>query len=126
MVVPIYMGDKIHCINYTGISLLSTTYKILYRILLSRLTPHAEEIIEEHQCGFRRNKPTTVHMFCILQIIDKKCEYNEPAHQLFTYLKKAYDSVTREVLYNILTEFGIPMRLARLITMCLNETYSTV
>ena len=32
----------------------------------------------------------------------------------------------REVLYNILIEFGIPLRLVRLITMCLNETYSTV
>jgi hypothetical protein len=37
---------------------------------------------------------------------------------------KAYDSVRREVLYNILIEFGIPMKLVRLIKMCLNETYS--
>jgi len=29
-------------------------------------------------------------------------------------------------LYNILIEFGIPMRLVRLIKMCLNETYRRV
>jgi hypothetical protein len=29
-------------------------------------------------------------------------------------------------LYNILIEFGVPMKLVRLITMCLNETYSKV
>jgi hypothetical protein len=34
--------------------------------------------------------------------------------------------VSREVLYNILIEFGILMKLVRLIKMCLNETYSKV
>ena len=38
----------------------------------------------------------------------------------------AYDSVRREVLYNILIEFGIPRKLVRLIKMCLTETYSRV
>jgi hypothetical protein len=46
--------------------------------------------------------------------------------QLFIYFKKAYVSVRREALYNILIEFGIPRKLAGLIKMCLNETYSTV
>jgi hypothetical protein len=45
---------------------------------------------------------------------------------LFIDVKKAYDSVRREVLYNILTEFGITMKLVRLVKMCLNETYSRV
>jgi hypothetical protein len=40
--------------------------------------------------------------------------------------KKAYDSMRREVLYNILIEFGVPMELVRLIKMCLNETFSKV
>jgi hypothetical protein len=31
-----------------------------------------------------------------------KWEYNEAVHQLFIDFKKAYDSVRREVLYNIL------------------------
>jgi len=47
-------------------------------------------------------------------------------HQLFIDFKKAYDSVRREVLYNILIEFGIPKKLVRLIKMCLTETYSRV
>jgi len=34
------------------------------------------------------------------------------------------DSVRREVLYKILTEFGIPRKLVRLIKMSLTETYS--
>jgi hypothetical protein len=47
-------------------------------------------------------------------------------HQLFIDFNKAYDSIKREVLYNILLEFGIPKKLVRIIKMCLNETYSNV
>jgi hypothetical protein len=81
------------------------------------------EIIWDHQFGFRRNRSTADQIFCISQILEKKWEYNEIVHQLFIDFKKAYDSVRREVLYSIIIEFGVPMKLVRLIKMCLNETY---
>jgi hypothetical protein len=57
----------------------------------------------------------------------KKWVYNEAVHQLFAdFIKKVYDSFRKEVLYNILIEFGIPLKLVRLVKMCLNETYSRV
>jgi hypothetical protein len=65
-------------------------------------------------------------MFCIRQILEKKSEYNCTVHRLFVDFKKAYDSIRREVLYNILIEVGMPWKLVGLIKMCLNETYSTV
>jgi len=99
--------------------------QILSNILLSRLIPYAKEIIGDHQCGFRRNYSNINHIFCTRQILEKKWEYNE-VHQLFIDFKKAYDSVTREVLYKILNEFGIPWKLVRLIKMRLTETYNRV
>jgi hypothetical protein len=45
--------------------------------------------------------------------------YSETVYQLVIDLKKAYDSVSREVLYCILIEFLIPMKLVQLIQMCL-------
>jgi hypothetical protein len=106
-------------------SLLSTLSNILSNILLARVTPHADEIIGDHQCGFRRNRVTTDQIFYIRQIFEK-WEYNGTRHQLFIDSKKAYDSVRREVLYNILIEFGIPSKLVWRIKTCLSETYSTV
>jgi hypothetical protein len=47
-------------------------------------------------------------------------------HQLFIDFKKVCDLVKREVLYNILLEFGIPKKLVRLIKMCLNVTCSKI
>jgi hypothetical protein len=49
---------------------------------------------------------------------------HETVHQLFADFKKAYDSLRREVLYNIFTEFGIPIQLVRLIKMYTNKVYS--
>jgi len=75
ILVPIYKkGDKTDCNNYRGISLLPTTNKILSNILISRLSPYTEEIIGDHQYGFRSNKSTIDHMFCIRQILEKKWE----------------------------------------------------
>jgi sorting nexin-29 len=68
----------------------------------------------------------TDRIFYIRQILEKKWEYNGTVYQLFIDFKKAYDSIKREVLYNILLEFYIPKKLVRLIKMCLNETYSKV
>jgi len=98
----------------------------LSNILLSRLIPYAEEVTGDHQCGFRRNRSTTDHIFCIRQILEKKWEYNEAVPQLFIDFKKAFDSVRREILYNTLIEFGIRKKLVSLIKMCLTETYSRV
>jgi hypothetical protein len=98
IIVPIYKkGDKTDCSNYRGISLLSTSYKILSNILLSRLTPNVDEIFGDHQCGFRRNRSTTDPVFCICQILEKKWEYNGTVHKLFIDFSKACDSVRREV-----------------------------
>jgi hypothetical protein len=48
--------------------------------------------------------------------------YDETVHKLFIDFKKASDSIMRGVLYNIRIEFVVPMKLVRLITICLNET----
>jgi hypothetical protein len=56
----------------------------------------------------------------------KKWKYSERVYQLFIDFKKTCDSMRRQVFHNILIEFGVPMKLVRLIKMCFNETYSKV
>jgi hypothetical protein len=87
---------------------------------------------------FQHNKISKTHVRLVILLIllfihifnssvtGEKWEYNETIHQLFVDFQKAHDSVRREVLYNILIEFGVPMRLVRLIKMCLNEACSKV
>jgi sorting nexin-29 len=105
IIVTIYKkGDKIDCNNYRGISIFSTAYKILPSILLARSTPYVNEIIGDHQCGFRHNRSTRDQIFYIRQILEKKWEYSGTVHQLSIDFNKVYDSVKREALYSILLE----------------------
>jgi len=53
-------------------------------------------------------------------------DYSGTVHLLLIDFEKACDSFNREVFYSILVEFCIPVKLVRLIKMCLNETYSEV
>jgi hypothetical protein len=122
--LPMYnKGDKTDGSNYTGISLLSTTY--VNKILLSSLC-RGNYWGSSVWISTQNNRSTTDQIFRIRQILEKKWEYNEAVHRLFIDFKKAYDLVRGEVLYYILIEFGIPMKLVRLITMVQKEIYSTV
>jgi hypothetical protein len=72
IIVPVHKkSDKTDCNNDRGISLLSTSYKIVSNILHSRLSPYIDEIIGDHRCGFKSNRSTTDQIFCIRRTMDK-------------------------------------------------------
>ena len=71
IIVSIYKkGDKTDCGNCRAYHFCSYVQN-LANILLSRLTPYAEEIIGDHHGGFRCNRSTTDHIFCINQYLRK-------------------------------------------------------
>jgi hypothetical protein len=56
------------CNNHSGIS---QKLQNLSNIIISRLGQYIDEIIGDHQCGFRCNRSTTDQMFCIRQVLEK-------------------------------------------------------
>src|ERR1700744_6230282 len=54
--------------------------------------------------------------------MEKAWEHNISIHQLFVDFKQAYDSIIRNVLFNIMEEFGIPSKLIRLTKATLTDT----
>ena len=109
-------GDKSSCDNYRGISLLSMAGKILAKVILNRLNKHLlDEVVPESQCGFRKNRGTVDMIFASKQIQEKCKEQNRDLYILFVDLTKAFDTVSRPGLWNILPRIGIPPKMVKMI-----------
>lgn len=90
--------------------------------LLDRIKPWAEGILGDYQAGFRQNRSTTDQIFILRQLLQKMWEHNRGVHMLFVDFKKAYDSIHREFLINVLQEFEMPQKLINLIKMNIDYT----
>jgi sorting nexin-29 len=88
--------------------------------------PYIDDILENYQYGFRKGRSTTDQTFCMRMILEKACEYKVDIHQLYIDYKQAYDTTNRAELVQIMKEFGIPMKLVRLVRMTLTNTNSKV
>ena len=107
-IVTIYKkGDRTDCGNYKGISLLSIAGKIFARILLNRLSTHiTPEVVPETQCGFRGNRSTVDMIFCLRQLQENCIEQDRPPYVVFVAFNKAFDTVGRTGLWQLLRKSG--------------------
>lgn len=102
-------GDKSTCDNSRGISLLSCAGKVLARILLMRLISCiSENVLPESQCGFRKHRSTNDMIFAIRQIQEKCVEQHQGFYMVFIDLTKAFDTINRPALWEVLKRFGYP------------------
>ena len=111
-------GDRSECNNYRGISLLSTVGKTFARVILSRLQTLAARVYPESQCGFQAGRSTIDMIFSIRQLQEKSREQRQPLFIAFIDLTKAFDLVSRKILFNLLQKIGCPPTLLRLIQRC--------
>ena len=95
-------GDRIDCNNYRGISLLSIVGKVYARVVLNRLQVLAERVYPEAQCGFRAGRSTVDMIFSVRQLQEKCREQRRPLYLAFVDLTKAFDTVSRSGLFNLL------------------------
>lgn len=109
-------GDRTQCGNYRGISLLSIAGKAFARILLNRLNAHiTQDIVPETQCGFRNNRSTVDMIFCLRQLQEKCIEHNQSLYVVFVDFTKAFDTVGRTGLWQLLRKYGCPEKFTRMI-----------
>ena len=103
-------GDKTECGNYRGISLVSHAGNVFFKVVARRLSAYCEAkgLLPEEQCGVRPNRSTTGMMFVVrrLQEIGRKAGVS--LFMCFIDLQKAYDTIDRALLWEVLTRIGVP------------------
>nr|VZI45128.1 unnamed protein product [Spirometra erinaceieuropaei] len=109
-------GNRQVCDNHRGISLLNIAWKIFARIHLNRLNNHLEQgLLPESQCGFRRHRGTTDMIFAARQLQEKCQEMRTHLYSTFVDLTKAFGTVNREGLWEIMQKFGCPKRFTQMV-----------
>lgn len=118
LLVPLYKGkgDKRVCDNLRGISLLSIPGKAYAALLLRRLSQHLYSQLHEAQCGFVPGRGLTDASFVLQHLMSQSWEFAVPLYLAFIDLRKAFDSVPRDVLWQVLRAYGVPPLLVELVS----------
>ena len=111
--------DWTECSNYRGLSLVAHAGKVLLKIVANRLGDFCEEtgILPEEQCDFRPQRSTTDMMFVVRRLQELGRTNNTFREICFIDMAKAYDSVDRALLCEVLARFGVPPRMIKVIRM---------
>ena len=105
--------DRTECSNYRGLSLVAHAGKVLLKTEANRLGDFCEEtgILPEELCVFRPQRSTTHMMFVVRRLQELGRTSNTSLQICFIDLPKAYDSVDRVLLWEVLARFRVPPRI---------------
>ena len=120
-VVPIFeAGDKHLVRNYRPISLLSCLSKVLEKVIKNRFINFFEkhEIFYDFQYGFREKRGVMHALLDVIIPVYDAIEHNKFTALLLMDLRKAFDTVSHQILLQKLLHYGI-----RGPAYCLIESY---
>ena len=101
-------GDMSSFDNYRGITLMSCTAKLFNCVILSRIRNPVEKLLRPNQNGFRPSRSTLEPILAIRRLIEKVSAKKDLALcSVFVEFKTAFNSVSRERLFFILSAYGI-------------------
>ncbi|XP_069983198.1 LINE-1 retrotransposable element ORF2 protein isoform X3 [Penaeus vannamei] len=127
VVIPLWKGkgDRWDCSNHPGITLLNIPGKVLAHILLRRIRDHLLRHQRPEQPGFTPGKSTIDRICALRVIVERRREFGRGLLAAYIDLK-AFNTVHRESLWEILRLRGIPTRIIGLIASLYTGTESAV
>ena len=119
-------GDLGVASNYRGITLTPIAAKMYNAMLLNRIRPEIEKHLRRNQNGFRKERSAIGQILTVRRIIEGVRAKNLEAVLLFVDFYKAFDSVHRGKMKEILLAYGIPTETVDAIMMLYKNTRAIV
>ena len=91
-------------------------------MLLNRIRPEIDPILKRNQNGFCKNRSTTGQILTIRRILEGVKDKNLPLTILFINFSKAFDTINRKKMKEMLIKYGIPEETVNAIMMLYNNT----
>ena len=98
-------GDLSDPNKWRGICLLDIASKVMSSIIADRLRNHLLTFGIDEECGHIGCADANFSIKSAIQILR---EYDTEAYVLFVDLVKAYDTINRDLVWKILTQYGVP------------------
>jgi hypothetical protein len=114
-------GDYSQFNNYRGIIVGPVLAKVFVMILESRISQWAEtnDLRAKGQASFRKDFRTTDNLFILRTLIEQARFQKKKLYTYFVDFKKAFDTVPRDLLWQVLEGLGISGRILE----CLRSMY---
>jgi hypothetical protein len=112
--------------SYRPITLLNSDVKLLARVLVSRITPGLECVVDRTQTGFLPGRWVGDNVLYHLEEFDYCQAEGVPGCVLFLDFEKAYDRLDRGWLYRCVERLGFPAEVGRWVRLLLSGTEASV
>lgn len=94
--------------GYRPLSLLTTEYKILSKVLSHRLLPYLHKRIHPDQCGFVPVRCTSLNIRRLYHVMESTPLDSHNAGCITLDLRQAFDTLRWDYMFRVLEKFGIP------------------
>ena len=122
------MDDKTECGTPRGISLVPHASKVLLNVVARRLRAYceAEGLLLEEQYGFYLDCSTTDMIFVVRRLQKVRRKAGVYLFMCFIDLQKAYDTVDRTLLWQVLACIVVPLQMIAVIGQLHDERRACV
>jgi hypothetical protein len=108
---------------FRPISLCNSSYKILTKIISSRLKPLLSKLVSENQGGFMENKQITDNIILVQEAIHSSRGCKDKGMVLKLDMENAFDRVKHSFLSKVLDQYGFSSEFIDWIKACIGSPW---